>query len=171
MTIHRLLKNITNKLGKQFASNNTVFVAHFCEQRRTVLFHALGEFVGSAGARTFEDQPEKQIEIGCLENPTLTFFVRDNGIGIPEKFHDAIFTIFRRLHGRNEYSGGTGAGLAIARKHIERHGGRLWLESNPGQGATFYFTLGSDLSNSAGSADGVVSEATAQTPQKSVKPF
>ena len=119
----------------------------------------------------YNDQPEKQIEIGCLENPTLTFFVRDNGIGIPEKFHDAIFTIFRRLHGRNEYSGGTGAGLAIARKHIERHGGRLWLESNPGQGATFYFTLGSDLSNSAGSADGVVSEATAQTPQKSVKPF
>jgi two-component system, chemotaxis family, sensor kinase Cph1 len=119
----------------------------------------------------YNDQPEKQIEIGCLENPTLTFFVRDNGIGIPEKFHDAIFTIFRRLHGRNEYGGGTGAGLAIARKHIEKHNGRLWLESIPGQGATFYFTLGSDLSNSAGSADGVVSEATAQTPQKSVKPF
>ncbi len=100
----------------------------------------------------YNDQPEKQIEIGCLENPTLTFFVRDNGIGIPEKFHDAIFTIFRRLHGHNEYSGGTGAGLAIALKHIEKHNGRLWLESNPGQGATFYFTLGSDLSNSAGSA-------------------
>ena len=97
----------------------------------------------------YNDQAERRIEIGCLENPTLTFFVRDNGIGIPEKFYDKIFTIFRRLHGRNDYGGGTGAGLAITRKHIERHGGRLWLESTPGQGTTFYFTLGSGLVFSA----------------------
>ena len=97
----------------------------------------------------YNDQAERRIEIGYLENPTLTFFVRDNGIGIPEKFYDKIFTIFRRLHGRNDYGGGTGAGLAITRKHIERHGGRLWLESTPGQGTTFYFTLGSGLVFSA----------------------
>ncbi len=99
----------------------------------------------------YNDQAERRIEIGYLENPTLTFFVRDNGIGIPEKFHEAIFTIFRRLHGRNDYGGGTGAGLPIARKHIERHGGRLWLESTPGQGSTFYFTLGSGLALSIAS--------------------
>ena len=119
----------------------------------------------------YNDQTEKQIEIGYFENPTLTFFVRDNGIGIPEKFHDTIFTIFRRLHGRNDYGGGTGAGLAIARKHIERHGGRLWLESIPGQGTTFYFTLGSGLPNFAGSKGDVVPDATFQTQQKSAEPL
>ena len=93
----------------------------------------------------YNDQAEKQVEIGYQETPTPIFFVRDNGIGIPEKFYDSIFDIFRRLHGRNDYSGGTGAGLSIARKHIERHGGRLWLESTPGQGTTFYFTLSSDF--------------------------
>ena len=93
----------------------------------------------------YNDQAEKHVEIGYQESPNLVFFVKDNGIGIPERFYGSIFDIFRRLHGRNEYSGGTGAGLSIVRKHIERHGGRLWLESTLGQGTTFYFTLGSDL--------------------------
>jgi len=102
-----------------------------------------------SNAIKYNDSAERRVEIGYLQNPTLTFFVRDNGIGIPEKFHQAIFTIFRRLHGRNDYGGGTGAGLAIARGHIEQHGGRLWLESMPGQGATFYFTLGPGLAFAA----------------------
>ncbi len=93
----------------------------------------------------YNDQAEKHVEIGYQESPNLVFFVKDSGIGIPERFYGSIFDIFRRLHGRNEYSGGTGAGLSIVRKHIERHGGRLWLESTLGQGTTFYFTLGSDL--------------------------
>ena len=72
------------------------------------------------------------------------FYVRDNGIGIAEKHYIAIFRIFKRLHGRSEYSGGTGAGLTIAQKIVERHGGRLWLDSVVGEGTTFYFTLASE---------------------------
>ncbi|HYO57857.1 ATP-binding protein [Archangium sp.] len=70
------------------------------------------------------------------------FYVRDNGIGIPEQFHESIFEMFRRLHPARAYGGGSGAGLAIARRLTRLHGGELWVESAPGQGSTFFFTLG-----------------------------
>jgi signal transduction histidine kinase len=94
----------------------------------------------------YNDKPQKSIEIGTQNGSAPggdppVFYVRDNGIGIPEKHYDAVFRIFKRLHGRDKFGGGTGAGLTIVKKIVERHHGRIWLESSPGEGTTFYFTL------------------------------
>lgn len=99
-------------------------------------------------AMKYNDKPQKWIEIGCEPQPgngtngsVMVFHVRDNGIGIREKHLDSVFRIFKRLHGRDEYGGGTGIGLTIVKKIVERHGGRIWLESTFGEGTTFFFTL------------------------------
>ena len=83
--------------------------------------------------------PEVLISMSETEEEHIVA-IKDNGIGIAEEHHDKIFGIFERLHTREEYPG-TGIGLAIAEKAVQLHKGRLWLESEPGTGTTFYFSI------------------------------
>ncbi|MDZ7716399.1 MAG: ATP-binding protein [Balneolaceae bacterium] len=85
------------------------------------------------------EKPHITIE-GKEKDNRWEFAVSDNGIGIKKEFQDNIFTIFQRLHTQDEYAG-TGIGLSVAKKIVEKHGGEIWVESEEGKGSTFYFTI------------------------------
>ncbi|HKX32460.1 MAG TPA: ATP-binding protein, partial [Blastocatellia bacterium] len=87
------------------------------------------------------NRPHPEVEIGFRRQDQETvYFVRDNGVGFEMKYYDKLFGIFQRLHATEDFEG-TGVGLAIVRRVIDRHDGRVWAESREGAGATFYFTL------------------------------
>ncbi|MBI1792493.1 MAG: hypothetical protein HYR60_33640 [Acidobacteria bacterium] len=86
-----------------------------------------------------EDPPRVHLRAQA-DGAEWTFSIQDNGIGLDPQYAAQIFVIFRRLHTRSEYPG-TGLGLALCKRIVERHGGRIWVESEPGKGAAFHFTL------------------------------
>jgi PAS domain S-box-containing protein len=106
---------------------------------RTQLRQLFQNLIGNAIKFRGDEQPAVHLGVEPHGEEWM-FSVRDNGIGFDPKFADRIFAIFQRLHGREKYPG-TGIGLAVCKKIVERHGGRIWAESQPNHGATFYFTL------------------------------
>lgn len=103
------------------------------------LTQLLENLIGNALKYHGDQPPRVHISAERRENDWV-FSVRDNGLGIEPKYHEQIFEIFQRLHDPQDYPG-TGMGLAVCRRVVHRHGGRIWLESEPGHGSTFYFTL------------------------------
>ena len=108
-----------------------------------------------SNALKYNDKAARRVEVGYIEahqsplregfprstDGKTVYYVRDNGIGIAPRDFDQVFKMFKRLHDRDEYGGGTGAGLTIVRKLVERHRGQVWPESVVGEGTTFFFTL------------------------------
>ncbi|WP_217995012.1 sensor histidine kinase [Methylogaea oryzae] len=103
------------------------------------LTQLLQNLIGNAIKFRGDAAPRVQLTV-TPEEKAWRFEVRDNGIGLAPEFAERIFVIFQRLHTKEQYPG-TGIGLAICKKIVERHGGRIWVESEPGQGAAFCFTL------------------------------
>jgi len=106
---------------------------------RTQMIQVIQNLVGNAIKFRGAERPRIQIS-ATQDAREWTFAVKDNGIGMSPEYKDKIFQMFQRLHSREEYPG-TGVGLAIAKKIVEQHGGRIWVESEEGRGSTFYFTV------------------------------
>jgi len=151
-----------DRYGKSFESTNVEAVLKVAlanlqvaiqESNAAVLYDALPTVLADqtqltqvfqnliGNAIKFRGERPLQIHIGAQElDNTWQFEVRDNGIGIEPQYYERIFLVFQRLHTRREYPG-TGIGLSLCKKIVERHGGRIWVESEPDQGSTFYFTI------------------------------
>ena len=138
-----IAKDAINLVHGQIEARNVLIEIHdtpvIVHGDRTRLTEVIQNLVDNA-VKFMGDQPSPHITIGAIENEQseTIFFVCDNGIGIDSQYHERIFTLFNKLNAGTE---GTGIGLTLIKRIIEVHKGRIWLESEPGKGTTFYFTL------------------------------
>jgi light-regulated signal transduction histidine kinase (bacteriophytochrome) len=114
-----------------------------CQADPTLLKQVLVNLLSNAVKFTRQQDPAR-IEVGFrAADDGTTYFVNDNGAGFDMQYADRLFGVFQRLHRPTEFEG-TGVGLAICQRILHRHGGQIWAEAAPGQGATFFFTIGAD---------------------------
>lgn len=141
--VKALLNEVTQNLKTAIENSNAQISIETdvdsVEGDRVQLVQLIQNLLSNALKFTNTDRPKIRIE-SFRENGHVKFAVTDNGIGIPQNDLNKVFEIFRRLNTKKEYPG-TGIGLAICKKIVDRHGGRIWPESKPGEGTTFYFTL------------------------------
>lgn len=137
-----VLRQVLDNLQVAIAENNAIITYGSLPRvmgDETQLIQLFQNLISNAIKFRREEPP--QIHVCAMQQKNEWIFsVRDNGIGIEAEYFDRIFLIFQRLHGRSEYPG-TGIGLAVCKKIVERHGGRIWVESVPDEGTTFYFSL------------------------------
>jgi len=132
----QLRRKLISEKNAAFKSNTLPILITY-RAAITQIFHCLLD----NALKYSEDSINPIIEVDATENEKgWEFAIKDNGIGIEPQFHDKIFVIFQRLHNNETYAG-TGIGLAVAKKHVEILKGKLWLESEPGKGSIFYFTI------------------------------
>jgi signal transduction histidine kinase len=139
-----IIRNVTSALKPRFKEKGIRLVAGdnfpmiYCDAER---MHQVFENLAVNAIKYLGETADPTIEIGFEDTGEAhRFFIRDNGVGIDPAFHRKIFEMFERLK-EAEDAEGTGLGLAIVEKIVESHGGKVWVESQKGAGATFYFTL------------------------------
>jgi signal transduction histidine kinase len=137
----KLARSIATEMaGDHPAARVDVAALPLVEGDATMLHQVLQNLVGNA-LKFSAGRSAPRVEVGCSrEGDEDVFFVRDNGAGFDMRYADKLFGMFQRMHSESQFPG-TGVGLAIVKRLIERHGGRIRAESAPEAGATFYFTV------------------------------
>ncbi len=142
------IANIVHEIIQEFEPETRCRTIHWCIAElptvsgdQAMLRQALTNLISNAVKFT-RPQPEAKIEIGCLseQEKEITVFIRDNGVGFDMAYADKLFGVFQRLHHADEFEG-TGIGLANVKRIIDRHGGRIWAESEINRGTTFYICI------------------------------
>ncbi len=141
--LNLVLKNVKENLAasiKETGAKLEVKKFTTIKSERSLVFQLFQNLISNA-IKYRKPDVIPEVEVGSFEkNNQTVYYVNDNGLGIPKEYFDTVFLAFKRLHNKSDYEG-TGVGLAICKKIVEIHNGRIWIESEAGKGATFLFTL------------------------------
>lgn len=142
INLNLLLPDVLQNLESQIKENNAIIKIDTLPDidGDAILITQLFQNLISNGIKFKSSKPPEINISGKKVNDEYLFSIKDNGIGIPKEYADKIFLIFQRLHTKDKYPG-TGIGLAICKKIVEKHGGKIWFESEIGNGSVFYFTI------------------------------
>ncbi|MGB1241254.1 MAG: ATP-binding protein [Chitinophagales bacterium] len=142
LNLNDIIKQVSSNYQTSIKKHNAQIISTnlpTIHANRIQMIQLFQNLIGNAIKFKSEEAPE--IHIHCAENTKeFTISVRDNGIGMEQEYTDKIFVIFQRLHNRTKYEG-TGIGLSICKKIVEQHDGKIWVESQSGDGSTFYFSI------------------------------